>query len=121
MVGGTRPVARHPVRASAPRAWAAGGIFGRPFGLAPSALAAAWLLVGCAGEATPGSGAGVASDASADSKTAAGANISYSVQDGTTIVQWPEDEWPFHCVRLTQTVAGKAKPSHSRPRRVVSV
>lgn len=32
------------------------------------------------------------------------------MQDGTTLIQWPEDEWPFHCVRLTQQVAGQAKP-----------
>jgi len=75
-----------------------------------AALCAALAVGACAAEGGSGSAAAAGSDAGGDAKAAPGAQIKYSVQDGTTIVQWPEDEWPFHCVRLTQTVAGKAKP-----------
>ncbi|MSQ83697.1 MAG: CAP domain-containing protein [Myxococcales bacterium] len=99
-----------------------GGALGRLLGNYPQLRAvftvlsialsiAPWLVAAAAGSGCVGtdSSAGAGS-ASVDAKAQPSGKISYSVQDGTTIIQWPEDEWPFHCVRLVQTVAGKAKP-----------
>ncbi len=80
----------------------------------PKATTAQWLMLGllsasaCAATAPSGTGAG-ASDASSDGKAAVGATLSYSVENSRTILQWPEDEWPFHCVRLSQQLSGQAK------------
>ena len=69
----------------------------------------AWLACACVATAcasSPGAGGSGGSDAGADGKAIATTQISYSVENGRTILQWPEDEWPFHCVRLTQQLTG---------------